>query len=290
MKSHGPCRTASADLGTLLRGHHARARRGVASGARPGDRIGKPIGDRIGSWAARGPGPLGLLALAASCLGVWSCDRGLPAGGVAVEAAGGGTQVGDSPGGDGQVDPQCGQGGADGVGVGGAGGADPDTFVETVHAFEGRTHVPPCSDVVYCSEPPSSGNHYAVWAEYKTYDAPVPWGFLVHDLEHGGIDVVYNCPVGCPDEVAAAQAWIDSLPDDALCGGRPRIVLAPDPTLTCRWAASAWQWTLRGGTFSVDPFQQFYERHYESPDPSLQAPEETLCGGGIDEPAGGWCP
>jgi hypothetical protein len=27
----------------------------------------------------------------------------------------------------------------------------------------------------------------------------VPWGFLVHCLEHGAIDIVYNCADGwCP--------------------------------------------------------------------------------------------
>lgn len=228
-------------------------------------------------------------------LGLWGCDRPLPNGGVlpgGASATGGsalaasGGQAGTGDGGE-----SLGGGGRAGApGAGGAADADADTFVETAHVEEGRTHVPPCSDVSYMTSPPSSGNHYSVWAAYKTYDTPVPWGFLVHDLEHDGIDVVYNCPAGCPDEVAAAQAWIDGLPDDALCGGRPRIILAPDPTLTCRWAAAAWQWTLSGGVFRVDPFQQFYDKHYESPDPSLQAPEMALCANGIDEPAGGWCP
>ncbi len=185
----------------------------------------------------------------------------------------------------------AGGGGAPGAagGDGGDGGGD-DVFVETLNSDQGAMHVPPCSDVSYATSPPSSGTHYSVWAAYETYATPVPWGFLVHDLEHGAIDVVYNCPVDCPDEVAAAQAWIDSLPDDPMCGGRPRVILAPDPTLTCRWAAAAWRWTLRGGAFRVDPFQQFYEKHYENPDPSLQAPEVSLCMNGIDEPAGGWCP
>jgi Protein of unknown function (DUF3105) len=163
-------------------------------------------------------------------------------------------------------------------------------FVEAVHPNEGASHSTLCAPLTFNSSPPSSGTHYPEWPAYKTYTQPVPWGYLVHALEHGAIDVVYNCPAGCANEVAAAQAWIDSLPTDAACGGRPRVILAPDPTLDCHWAASSWLWTLRGGSFDPVPFQSFYEAHYENPDPGLSAPEPGICSGGIDRPADGWCP
>ena len=62
------------------------------------------------------------------------------------------------------------------------------------------------------TKPPSSGNHYPIWPDYQTYDKPVPWGHLMHAMEHGAVIIVYNCPGGCPDEVAAAQAIIDQPP------------------------------------------------------------------------------
>jgi hypothetical protein len=132
------------------------------------------------------------------------------------------------------------------------------------HPDEGAFHVN-CTPVpTYGTKPPSSGNHYPIWADYKTYDAPVPWGHLVHSLEHGAVVIVYNCPGGCPDEVAAAQAMIDSLPVDAICTAptKRRVILAPDPTLDIRWAASAWTWTLRASCFSAAAFGDFAKAHY----------------------------
>jgi len=142
-----------------------------------------------------------------------------------------------------------------------------------------------CDPVTYASNPPSSGTHYPDWTRYKTYAAPVPWGFLVHDLEHGAVVIVYNCPEGCPDEVAQAQAFIDSLPPDPSCSGAPmRIVLAPDPTLDVRWAASAWTWTLRAPCFDASAFASFVAAHYQGPD------TEAACPGDVDRSATGWCP
>ena len=142
-----------------------------------------------------------------------------------------------------------------------------------------------CDPVTYASNPPSSGTHYPDWALYKTYSAPVPWGFLVHNLEHGAIDIVYNCPGGCPSEIAQAQAFIDGLaPDKSCAGARMKIVLAPDPTLDVRWAASAWTWTLRADCFDVAAFSSFTAAYYEGPD------TEAACGGGLDLSSTGWCP
>ena len=41
------------------------------------------------------------------------------------------------------------------------------------------------------------------------------------------------------------------------------MILAPDPTLPVRWAASAWTWTLRADCFDETAFRQFYADHYD---------------------------
>jgi len=148
----------------------------------------------------------------------------------------------------------------------------------------GHLHTTDCAPVTYASNPPSSGTHYPDWAKYKTYSAPVPWGFLVHCLEHGAIDIVYNCPDGCPDEVAQAQALIDGLAPDPGCGAPMKIVLAPAPDLDVRWAASAWTWTLRATCFDKQAFASFIAAYYQGPD------TEGACDGGLDLSASGWCP
>ena len=154
-------------------------------------------------------------------------------------------------------------------------------FVIESHPDEGAQHIPCSSPATYLSEPPSSGNHYPIWAAYQAYDAPVPWGNLVHCLEHGAVVMVYNCPAGCADEVDRALAWIAALPADPVCGAN-RIVLAPDPTLGVRWAATAWTWTLRADCFDETAFTQFFADHYGH---GL----EVVCSSGANT-AAGWCP
>jgi hypothetical protein len=133
---------------------------------------------------------------------------------------------------------------------------------------EGATHVSCMSDVDYQTEPPSSGNHYNCWAAYQTYSAPIPWGNLVHSLEHGAIVFVYNCPAGCAADVADLQAFIDGLPLDSDCAptlGKNRIILMPDPdpNLGVKFGASSWDWTLRADCFDPVAFRQFFDDHYD---------------------------
>ena len=147
------------------------------------------------------------------------------------------------------------------------------------HAIEGETHVAICSYVDYRTLPPSSGDHYPIWAAYMTYDKPVPEGYWVHNLEHGGIVLSYNCgAAGCAADVAAAQRMINAYPADPLCaadGVKNRLLMTPDPRLDVRFAASAWGWTLRANCFDADAFLAFVKAHYGQG-------AEVICGGGED--------
>ena len=155
----------------------------------------------------------------------------------------------------------------------------PCDAVEQQHAIEGQTHVPECSVVHYGTKPPSSGDHYGVWAAFKIYSNPIPEGYFVHDLEHGAIVFSYNCPSGCDADVSAASATLAALPPDPLCltegTARRRDVMTPDPHLDVPFAASAWGFTLRAKCFDPEVFRSFAERHYG------QGPE-ALCADGVD--------
>jgi Protein of unknown function (DUF3105) len=207
--------------------------------------------------------------------------------GASGQAGGGQAGSGDQAGAGGQAGGgQAGVGGQSGAADDGAAGASDagaapldagseDVAMTTMeagtcaalvaqHPDEGAFHVN-CTPVpTYGTEPPSSGNHYPIWADFKTYTTPVPWGHLVHSLEHGAIVIVYNCPCGCDAEVAQAQAMIDALPVDPICTAptKRRVILAPDPTLDVRWAASAWTWTLRASCFDAAAFNDFARAHY----------------------------
>jgi hypothetical protein len=192
-----------------------------------------------GRSPAAGASALALLALAAGC------------GGSGSKGDGGGTVI--------TFDAEAPADGGDG------GDATACSAVIESHPQEGFDHIADChSTPTYGTNPPSSGNHFNTWADFHTYTQPIPWGHLVHSLEHGAIVIVYNCPDGCPDEVAHAQAFIDNLPVDPLCTEPDprRVILAPDPMLDVRWAASAWTWTLRATCFHDEAFAAFARDHY----------------------------
>ena len=160
-------------------------------------------------------------------------------------------------------------------------GPAPCNAVEEQHPIEGFAHAAVCSHLSYATRPPSSGNHYPVWAAYRSYANPIPEGYWVHDLEHGAVVISYHC-ADCQSQLTAAQALIDSQPGDPLCAGggpKARIVLTPDPLLDKPFAASAWGWTLRADCFDAAVFSGFLQRHYGQG-------REATCADGADLTSG----
>ncbi|HTM45366.1 MAG TPA: DUF3105 domain-containing protein [Polyangiaceae bacterium] len=135
---------------------------------------------------------------------------------------------------------------------------------EATHPSEGALHVPECTAVSYNTNPPSSGNHYPIWAAFGVYQFPLPKGFWVHNLEHGAVVFLYNCPDGCAAELAGLTTWFNNLPIDGACVNSttaPRALLIPDPDLDVRFAATAWQNTLKADCFDEAAFGAFYQAH-----------------------------
>jgi hypothetical protein len=164
----------------------------------------------------------------------------------------------------------------DAGGDGSAPGADGGRCAVVVaqHPDEGHDHIACTSPADYLTVPPSSGNHYPVWPAYGIYDQPIRWGHLVHNMEHGAVVIVYNCPDGCDDDLARAKAFVNgNHPDPAQCSPA-RLSLVPDPTLDVKWAAAAWTWTLRADCFEEAAFGQFVTDHLGT-NPYI----ETICGG-----------
>ncbi|MBJ6762607.1 DUF3105 domain-containing protein [Myxococcaceae bacterium JPH2] len=98
-------------------------------------------------------------------------------------------------------------------------------------------------------EPPNAGPHCPTWLSCREYTEEQPRCSWLHNLEHGHAVFLYNCPEGCPDEVAKlreAQA-------QALAGsnGVHRALIAPDPRLPKRVAALLWRHTYLAD--SADP-------------------------------------
>lgn len=132
------------------------------------------------------------------------------------------------------------------------------------------------------SNPPSSGQHYPIWAAYQEYDAAVPRGYYVHDLEHGAIDYLYNCALidggadgGCAALVAGLEKAVAAMPTDPMCDPsvRVRFVLTPDPLTLRPVAAAAWGWTYQADCIDLPTLEAFAAAHY------AQAPENFCTNG-----------
>jgi hypothetical protein len=148
---------------------------------------------------------------------------------------------------------------------------DPSSACNAVvrsYPIPGVIHVPACSAVEYQTNPPSAGDHYAIYPRFGVYRAAIPQGFWVHTLEHGGVVLTYSC-TDCEDEVAqAADLLAGTEPALECCSasGCPRdatnqLLMTPDPGLATRWAASSWGFTLSADCFEPDVFQNFIEAH-----------------------------
>lgn len=176
------------------------------------------------------------------------------------------------------------------------------------------THVPEGTVITYNSNPPSSGPHYPIWANFQEYAEPVERPYLVHSLEHGAILLLYKtpCAVGiadandaaagdgagsegdadtdaeassdggasgaCAPIVEALRKVRDSLPTDPLCDPsiRVRVILAPDPELDVPVAAAAWGWTYKAACVDVPTLEDFARAHYAQGPENICAPGRTF--------------
>lgn len=112
------------------------------------------------------------------------------------------------------------------------------------HISPGQTHP------AYSSVPATSGWHYAAPlapARWGVHAQPLPDEVLVHNLEHGGIGVHYNCPNGCEDLVRQLAAIVNQSVNDG-----KKVIMSPYPGMDTAVALTAW-------TF-IDSLDEFDER------------------------------
>jgi hypothetical protein len=102
----------------------------------------------------------------------------------------------------------------------------------------GQTHVPEGTRVTYEENPPTSGPHWPVWARWGFYRDPVPEEMFVHNLEHGGIVLLFNCPTPCPDVIRQLEALYPTLPASKY--GYPKVVVTSNSRIKRRFALLAW--------------------------------------------------
>jgi hypothetical protein len=136
-----------------------------------------------------------------------------------------------------------------------------------------KFHVPTGQKVEFPSLPPTSGDHWS-----QTGVAPAPWGVktswlpfevTTHNLEHGGIVILYG-PDVTSDQVNTLRTYVRQLQ----AAGFPKIVLEPWPDMPkdSKVILTAWNWIMKlPGTDQIS-IVKFTKAHHASP----ESPEPTV--------------
>lgn len=105
----------------------------------------------------------------------------------------------------------------------------------------------------YNSNPPTSGPHYAQAAEWGVYEEPLPDEQLIHNLEHGGVNIFYK-------EDAIDQATVEKLKEIQREFPR-KTVLAPRPANEAPIALASWGYYMNLDTFDEQTIREFVLRN-----------------------------
>jgi hypothetical protein len=146
----------------------------------------------------------------------------------------------------------------------------------------GNRHLGNGEKATYTYCPPASGAHYndpplgpITPRVYGPGDQAQPQGWI-HNLEHGGLVVLYSCADGCPPEsdLNALRALTSSLPDSPVCGlapGQVGPVIARFDQMDQRFAAMVWARVLYQDTLDTAEMVEFFATEAEQTNP------EELC-------------
>ena len=139
------------------------------------------------------------------------------------------------------------------------------------HINKGEQHI------AYNSKPATSGPHWNIGGE-----APVSWGIYkeqqadeatIHNLEHGGIGIAYNCR-DCPDLVAQIEGFYNTYTSDPahrlpLYPSSTKLVVEPYYDMTTRIALTAWGRIDTMDTWDAERVTKFIEAYRD------KGPEKT---------------
>ena len=140
-------------------------------------------------------------------------------------------------------------------------------------------HIAPPAQVQYDHDPPTSGCHYNIQGQAPVapgvYDKEIPAEYWVHNLEHGYVVVLYNCPSGCDSDLQKLVAWHKGLPPDPAANGAipyAKVLVLPWHTMPKKFAAVSWDYYSGWDTLDISQVQAFYDNHVG------HAPEGAMTG------------
>jgi hypothetical protein len=161
----------------------------------------------------------------------------------------------------------------------------------------GRTHVVAGTKVKYTFCPPASGFHYAgvgigpiAPKLYGPNDTTIPQNWI-HNLEHGGLVVLYRCGSGdkCDDaQQAAFQTFVSTFPNSPICNipkGQISPVVTRFDDMQFPYAALVWDYVLPLDSFDANQILAFFAQNGERANPEPQCSQPTPTPGPTDTPA-----
>ena len=133
-------------------------------------------------------------------------------------------------------------------------------------ADEGREHVAIGTPVTYQHNPPASGTHFPQAQPYGVYDAPVLEGFWVHNLEHGGVVLLFACDGdACKQTADQIRPLFEKLPKSRW--DNVKFVAVPytktDSQMTTPFMLVAWDRQLPLQTLDESIIQTFYKAYVD---------------------------
>ena len=129
------------------------------------------------------------------------------------------------------------------------------------------SHVPQGTEVAWTSNPPSSGPHYPTFEPWaQAYPLVVARGNYLHNEEHGGVILLYNCAGDCADVSGGLTEIGMALPQDPLCAApvNAKWIVTRDPLLPAGIvvAAAAWGWTYKATCLDPTSLGAFITSRY----------------------------
>jgi hypothetical protein len=123
-------------------------------------------------------------------------------------------------------------------------------------------------EVTYPELPPTSGPHDPCWAPWGVHETEVRTENWVHNLEHGGVAFLYDCPEGCDAEVAELAAFVN---------GHSWALLMPYADGHKKFSVVAWGTRLESACFDMDALSAFYETHVNRAPESISSDPPAVC-------------
>ncbi len=123
-------------------------------------------------------------------------------------------------------------------------------------------------ELSYLVYPPPGGPHNACWWEWGVSADEVPEERWIHNMEHGGVVFLYNCPEGCDEEVNQIITEF---------GDRERVIISPYSHMEWRFAVVAWEYRTLMNCLDIDALKRFYEDRFAKGPEDVAAMPSSGC-------------